>query len=660
MVKSHSLKQTKGQGSKKAAAKLNAKAKLAKAAKGSKTKPVSVVKTSDLKKLSLTKLKLAKLLALDSSDEEAEDGDEAMDDEDQENGANGEGDDNDEGEDEVGMDAQRFFRLLRALELKISQKERKKCGIEFIYQAIRILDCHLTEYSDPTSVLTDGVAIASVDGIPDFPPMVHKKFGHLVLSEMLWPEFLKWIPGLRKHAEALSKDIDLVCHVGEYILGVAKKTRSDDLPRIKEAIIKLAHISDLDHELDNKAAQGWNHKATARLLCPLSDLDKFEQDPAKYCQWVKNGKIPILSEDWPVLCYEERTDPRDAKLGLFRRKLAVKCYQLIFTGRGSALDEYYQVSNKGKPPISKKAKLEKVTIGSIIYIHLLMQSALTSQVHWDDADGRHWTGEGFVQSIFQAAFESPRWAAELEAWWTQQVFGTGDEEPVEVQEKQKTTMFALFKSTSERTVEHEKRELEKSNIRSSNAPREDKRSRVNTLRASHPPFAGEEHCEDGADGMDHKAHRRTRSSRMDDRSDEGSADDVDADGTPRKVDLKRVHCVDDEEEDRGDEATEDHAFDWEEIGMTSAAANIQDHENNAASAVAKGPWAWPAPNDATSMGHLKHDNASSDLDPNRVEQSSRRKRVTSGGNLSRAETENPESTARDDVEEMYANDNDTA
>ena len=37
------------------------------------------------------------------------------------------------------------------------------------------------------------------------------------------------------------------------------------------------------------------------------------------------------------------------------------------------MDNFLQSTHKGKTPITVKAKLEKVTIGSIVYVHLLVR-----------------------------------------------------------------------------------------------------------------------------------------------------------------------------------------------------------------------------------------------------------------------------------------------
>ena len=45
----------------------------------------------------------------------------------------------------------------------------------------------------------------------------------------------------------------------------------------------------------------------------------------RYCRLAKAGKKLILSEDWFMLCYDERLrKPEDPKAGLFRNKAGIK------------------------------------------------------------------------------------------------------------------------------------------------------------------------------------------------------------------------------------------------------------------------------------------------------------------------------------------------
>lgn len=118
MGKTRGLTQTRDKGKKG-----QAKVKLAKA---SKRETTPLVKTSDIKKLKLTKHRLDKIFALDSDDDEVENGDEDGGENEGEDGgenegeedANGEGLDAGDGEDEGGINARPFLRLLGALEAK--------------------------------------------------------------------------------------------------------------------------------------------------------------------------------------------------------------------------------------------------------------------------------------------------------------------------------------------------------------------------------------------------------------------------------------------------------------------------------------------------------------------------------------------------------------
>ncbi|KAI1795333.1 hypothetical protein LXA43DRAFT_1090981 [Ganoderma leucocontextum] len=343
----------------------------------------------------------------------------------------------------------RALRKFRLLDVKASLDIHRERGTEQIYQTIRILARHITEHCDPTRILTDGLVMTNLGDTARKPSEIHDKFNQIILAEMLWPQVCKWLPELETHAQAITNDTNLLCHIGNYILGVTKKTRSDDLPRVKAQIIDLADIQDTDKLLRDKGNRGFNSITTGRLLCPVSDIDEFDADPAQYCRLARAGEKMILSDDWFIVCYDERLRKRkDPKAGLFRNMVGIKCYKLIFTGKGSAMDEYYKAS-KGKTPVATKARLERVTIGSIVHVYLLMRFALNSQGQWQDTDGPDWNGAAFARSVFDAAFESPKWAAELEDC---KVFGRGREDSDELQLKRKSTTLALFKQSSERTM----------------------------------------------------------------------------------------------------------------------------------------------------------------------------------------------------------------
>lgn len=58
---------------------------------------------------------------------------------------------------------------------------------------------------------------------------------------------------------------------------VAGKARSDDLNRVKMNILTHTDIIDIKG-LTEKTKRGWKHTETGRLLCPLTLIDKFDED----------------------------------------------------------------------------------------------------------------------------------------------------------------------------------------------------------------------------------------------------------------------------------------------------------------------------------------------------------------------------------------------
>ena len=63
------------------------------------------------------------------------------------------------------------------------------------------------------------------------------------------------------------------------------KTRGDDLPRTKSAVIVICALDNPapDFPLNDKAGRGFNDPhGCAELLCPSSKHAKYKSDPVKY------------------------------------------------------------------------------------------------------------------------------------------------------------------------------------------------------------------------------------------------------------------------------------------------------------------------------------------------------------------------------------------
>ena len=74
------------------------------------------------------------------------------------------------------------------------------------------------------------------------------------------------------------------------------------IPHVKD-IPGVVDVPDLDPK--KKDTRGFNHHASARMLCPQHLRDKFDEDQEKFCRGVKDGKIDILHNSWPSFLYPE-------------------------------------------------------------------------------------------------------------------------------------------------------------------------------------------------------------------------------------------------------------------------------------------------------------------------------------------------------------------
>ncbi|KAG2030021.1 hypothetical protein BDR03DRAFT_987376 [Suillus americanus] len=82
-----------------------------------------------------------------------------------------------------------------------------------------------------------------------------------------------------------------------------------------------------------KAVWGWNHTATARLLCPARDILKFNKDSHAYMDQVKSGQKKITSKQWPSMFYDMSLyNPRNKKLGFLHGHAIVQMYFVACNG----------------------------------------------------------------------------------------------------------------------------------------------------------------------------------------------------------------------------------------------------------------------------------------------------------------------------------------
>ncbi|KAI0364331.1 hypothetical protein BV20DRAFT_1057307 [Pilatotrama ljubarskyi] len=274
--------------------------------------------------------------------------------------------------------------------------------------------------------------------------------------------------GLREQSKYLRGHPTLVTKMATFMNAVAGKARSDDVGRIKKAILELAGLSHVPL-LAQKTNRGFKHPTTGRLLCPVILLDKYDEDTEEYDLHILRVSINLLvvpaltdigsrfcrgvcdlsekrthieGENWPTFMYDmKKYDLNNVRSGLMRSRFVLDMFKLVYTGPNSVSEDGNKA--KGKLPVSTVYSLKSVSIFSIIYVASLVRFALNSQSEWDDNDA-DFKGEEFFHSLMTAVVSDGDWEEDLCEWYTRRVYGNArcEDEPVEKQPTAYSLMLA--------------------------------------------------------------------------------------------------------------------------------------------------------------------------------------------------------------------------
>ncbi|KAI0326964.1 hypothetical protein GY45DRAFT_1257881, partial [Cubamyces sp. BRFM 1775] len=310
---------------------------------------------------------------------------------------------------------------------------RLKHGYEQVYQQARLMPRILGAYikierafvRGGTLVVTPGY-MDTCDPAKEYDVDVENVRAYIVLQE----HFLQLI-----HCEDyLHDNPDVGIKVLDYIDKVAARARGDDLSRLRNRVIIFTAPEWLPH-LKVKNNRGFKNVITGRLLCPITKLTEFDEDPEGFCRAVRDGRTKITSRDWPLFLYDEGLVVKGKiKPGLLRSPFLVQCFKVVFTGPQSAEDDVLETSKStGKPSLSQKYNITAVTMEMILYVASLVRSLLSSQAGWAVKDG-FFNGPQFVRSLMRSFARHSEWCSRTLDWWNDQVYKHSDEEACDGQQ----------------------------------------------------------------------------------------------------------------------------------------------------------------------------------------------------------------------------------
>ncbi|OSD02555.1 hypothetical protein PYCCODRAFT_1367286 [Trametes coccinea BRFM310] len=280
-------------------------------------------------------------------------------------------------------------------------------GYEHLYQAARLLPRIVGAYVDYNTVMSKGLANYGTYSSDD-PDYLERVFNEYWEVRFYFRKINKAFPGLTDHHRYLCEDADLVTKMAKFMSTIAAKARSDDAGRVRRYIYEIAGWT--DEALKTKCERGFNHIVTGRLLCPVTQLDTFDEDPQDFCRGVRDlrdKRFWVTGDDWPMFLYDmDEHSPGDITAGLFRSELLLKATS---TGRKKP---------KGKPPVLNRFDnpTGTFTIYAIIYVACLVRHALNTHADWTDDDG-DFCGLKFVRTLLTLTIRNIDWQDKLTCWY---------------------------------------------------------------------------------------------------------------------------------------------------------------------------------------------------------------------------------------------------
>ncbi|KAF5334597.1 hypothetical protein D9758_018432 [Tetrapyrgos nigripes] len=164
----------------------------------------------------------------------------------------------------------------------------------------------------------------------------------------------------------------------------AARARSDDTGKLKRDMDRLlANPSARRVKIFSKTSMGWYDKYTARLLCPIDDLDDFDEDPDTYMDNVLTGTGSKHWSEWSTFLYDEGlVDNDNPAAGLFQGPLLVRVGKHIYFSTGLTKN----TGAKTKSPVSRIHGMTEITAEDVAYCCVQTRFLLSSQTTWGHMD----------------------------------------------------------------------------------------------------------------------------------------------------------------------------------------------------------------------------------------------------------------------------------
>ncbi|KAG1852172.1 hypothetical protein F4604DRAFT_1933741 [Suillus subluteus] len=251
----------------------------------------------------------------------------------------------------------RMKAILESLEnMQGNQKRRRIDALDTFLKAARAFPLLHDPFVDIGAVFHDGIRADHGEELTDEDKTPEEHKDRLYRIDVFC-DFIKRIPAIITTLSSFEEDLAKLEDFINALRNAASLARTEDTCKLKDLCLSflLDDPSKPGATLDPpivkgqpKSLCGWHHKSTARALCPMVDIKRFDEDPQAFMYGILNGeKRPPSFKKLPSCLYDESlADPKLKRAGFLHGKPLERTFRAIFTGPLTALDPTSRTGTK--------------------------------------------------------------------------------------------------------------------------------------------------------------------------------------------------------------------------------------------------------------------------------------------------------------------------
>ncbi|KAG0692239.1 hypothetical protein DFH29DRAFT_882781 [Suillus ampliporus] len=232
--------------------------------------------------------------------------------------------------------------------LQGGRKRKQIDALDPYLKAARAFPLLHDPFVDLGTVFYDGISANHGEEVPedDETPEEHKNRQYCI---DVFRHFIKRIPSISATLGSFEDNLAKLENFINVLRNAASLAHAKDTCKLKDLCPSFL-LDDpakpraaLDPPIvkgQSKSLCGWNHKATAQALCPMVDIQTFDENPQAYMNSILSGerKLPSFKK-LPLCLYNESlADPTLKCSGFLHGKPLERTFRAIFTGPLTALE----------------------------------------------------------------------------------------------------------------------------------------------------------------------------------------------------------------------------------------------------------------------------------------------------------------------------------